>query len=144
VLYWIGIVRAGSKWREADSLGALLFLNVLVPLLALTTGRSMVYDNERLLMHIFPFLAALAGMGFSWLVTGIRQAADRMQKPRWAVPVTMLAVVLAFLPQSLSLVRLYPHLLSYYSEPWAGSPALPAWDWRPPTGARPIPPPCRT
>jgi hypothetical protein len=122
VLYWIGIVRAGSKWREADSLGGLLFLNVLVPILALTTGKSMVYDNERLLMHIFPFLAALAGMGFGWLVIGIQRAADRMQKPRWAVPATVLAVVLAFLPQSISLVRLYPHLLSYYSETVGGIP----------------------
>src|SRR4030042_64896 len=55
--------------HEAGSLGGLLFLNALVPLLALTTGKSMVYDNERLLMHVFPFLAALAGMGFGWLVT---------------------------------------------------------------------------
>jgi 4-amino-4-deoxy-L-arabinose transferase-like glycosyltransferase len=122
VLYWIGIVRAGWKWREADSLGALLFLNALVPILALTTGKSMVYDNERLLMHVFPFLAALAGMGFGWLVIGIQWAADRLQKPRWAVPVTVLAVVLAFLPQSISLVRLYPHLLSYYSETVGGIP----------------------
>ncbi|HSB03363.1 MAG TPA: hypothetical protein VLE49_22120, partial [Anaerolineales bacterium] len=99
-----------------------LFLNALVPLLALTTGKNMVYDNERLLMHVFPFLAALAGMGFGWLVIGIQRAADRMQKPRWAVPVTMLAALLAFLPQSISLVRLYPHLLSYYSETVGGIP----------------------
>jgi 4-amino-4-deoxy-L-arabinose transferase-like glycosyltransferase len=122
VLYWIGIVRAGWKWREADSLGGLLFLNVLVPILALTTGKSMVYDNERLMMHVFPFLAALAGMGFGWLLIGIQWATDRLQKPRWAVPVTGLAVLLAFLPQSISLVRLYPHLLSYYSESVGGIP----------------------
>jgi hypothetical protein len=122
VLYWIGIVRAGWKWREADSLGVLLFLNVLVPILALTTGKSMVYDNERLMMHVFPFLAALAGMGFGWLATGIQWAANRMQRPRWAVPMTGLAVLLAFLPQGISLVRLYPHLLSYYSESVGGIP----------------------
>ncbi|HEX2993249.1 MAG TPA: glycosyltransferase family 39 protein, partial [Anaerolineales bacterium] len=122
VLYWIGIVRAGWKWREADSFGGLLFLNVLVPILALTTGKSMAYDNERLIMHVFPFLAGLAGMGFGWLLTGIRQAADRMQRPRWAVPATVLVVLLAFLPQSISLVRLYPHLLSYYSETVGGIP----------------------
>ncbi|MGE5776373.1 MAG: ArnT family glycosyltransferase, partial [Chloroflexota bacterium] len=122
VLYWIGIVRAAWKWREADSFGGLLFLNVLVPILALTTGKSMAYDNERLIMHVFPFLAGLAGMGFGWLLTGIRQAADRLQRPRWAMPVTALAIVLAFLPQSISLVRLYPHLLSYYSETVGGIP----------------------
>jgi hypothetical protein len=122
VLYWIGIVRAGWKWREANSLGGLLFINALVPLLALTTGKSMVYDNDRLFMPAFLFLAALAGMGFGWLVTGIQRAADRMQKPRWAVPVTVLAVALIFLPQSINLVRLYPHLLSYYSETVGGLP----------------------
>jgi hypothetical protein len=73
-------------------------------------------------MHVFPFLAALAGMGFGWLVVGIHGAADRIQKPRWSVPATVLVVVLAFLPQSISLVRLYPHLLSYYSETVGGIP----------------------
>jgi hypothetical protein len=82
----------------------------------------MVYDNERLLMHVFPFLSALAGMGFGWLVIGIQRAADRLQKPRWVVPVTVLAVIFAFLPQSIDLVRLYPHLLSYYSETVGGIP----------------------
>jgi hypothetical protein len=122
VLYGIGIVRAGSKWREADSLGALLFLNALVPILALTTGKSMVYDNDRLFMPAFLFLAALAGMGFGWLVTGIQWAAERIQRQRWATPVIVLAVLLAFLPQSISLVRFYPHLLSYYSESVGGIP----------------------
>ena len=122
VLYWVGLVRAGWKWREADSLGGLLFLSALVPLLALASGKSMVYDNERLLMHVFPFLAALAGIGFGWLVIGIQRAAGRMQKPRWAAPVTALAVVLVFLPHSINLVRLYPHLLSYYSETVGGLP----------------------
>jgi hypothetical protein len=122
VLYWIGIVRTGWKWREANSLGGLLFISALVPLLALITGKSMVYDNDRLFMPAFPFLAALAGMGFSWLVAGIRRAADYTRKPRWAMPATILAAVLVFLPQSISLVRLYPHLLSYYSETVGGLP----------------------
>jgi hypothetical protein len=122
VLYWIGIVRAIRNWREADSLGGLLFLNALVPLLALTTGKSMVYDNDRLFLPAFPFLAALAGMGFGWLVIGIQRAADRVQKPRWAATVTVLAVLLVFLPQSINMVRLYPHLLSYYSENVGGLP----------------------
>jgi 4-amino-4-deoxy-L-arabinose transferase-like glycosyltransferase len=122
VLYWIGIVRALWKRREGGGLGGLLFINALVPLLALTTGKSMVYDNDRLFMPAFLFLAALAGMGFGWLVAGIRRAAGRMQKPRWAAPATVLAVVLFFLPQSISLVRLYPHLLSYYSGTVGGLP----------------------
>jgi hypothetical protein len=38
------------------------------------------------------------------------------------VPVTALIFVLAFLPQSISMVRLYPYLLSYYSETVGGLP----------------------
>ncbi|MBN2083636.1 MAG: glycosyltransferase family 39 protein [Anaerolineales bacterium] len=121
-LYWVGIFRAGWKWREANSLGGLLFISALVPLLALTTGKSMVYDNDRLFMPAFPFLAALAGMGFGWLVAGVRRTADRMGKPLLVMPATVLAAFLVFLPQSISLVRLYPHLLSYYSETVGGLP----------------------
>jgi hypothetical protein len=73
-------------------------------------------------MPAFPFLAALAGIGFGWLVIGIKRAADRIQKPRWTVPVTVLVVFLVFLPQSIHLVRLYPHLLSYYSATVGGLP----------------------
>ena len=122
VLYLIGIVRAGRKWREADSLGGILVISALFPLLAMAIGRAKLYDQERIFMPVFPFLAALAGVGFGWLAIGIRRAADRLQKPRWAVPATVLAVVLAFLPQSISMVRLYPYLLSYYSENVGGLP----------------------
>ena len=122
VLYWTGIVRAFWKRREAGGLGTILIINTLAPLLALTTGNSMVYDNERLFMPAFVFLAALAGMGFGWLEIGIRRLAERIQKTRWTVPVTALAAVLFFLPQSISLARLYPHLLSYYSETVGGLP----------------------
>jgi hypothetical protein len=121
-LYLVGIVRASWKWREAHSLGGLLLLNALVPLLVLASGQSMVYDNERLLMNVFPFLAALAGIGFGWLLIGIQRAAERMQKLRLVTPVTILIAVLAFLPQSISMVRLYPHLLSYYSANVGGVP----------------------
>jgi 4-amino-4-deoxy-L-arabinose transferase-like glycosyltransferase len=122
VLYGTGIVRAFWKRREAGGLGGLLFINALVPLLALTTGKSMVYDNDRLFMPAFIFFAALAGMGFGWLAAGIRRAAGRMRQPRLAAPAAVLAAGLFFLPQCISLVRLYPHLLSYYSETVGGLP----------------------
>jgi hypothetical protein len=122
LLYWTGIIRALWKRREAGGLGGLLIINALAPLLALTTGNSMVYDNERLFMPAFIFLAALAGMGFGWLEIGIRRLADRLQKARWIMPATALAAVLFLMPQSISLVRLYPHLLSYYSETVGGLP----------------------
>ncbi|MBN1439378.1 MAG: glycosyltransferase family 39 protein [Anaerolineales bacterium] len=122
VLYWAGIIRAGWKPSEAGGLGGLLVLNALTPLLALAAGQSMVYDNDRLFMPAFPFLAGLAGMGFGWLAAGIRRTAKRMRKPRWAAPIIGLAALLAFLPQTVGMARLYPHLLSYYSETVGGLP----------------------
>jgi hypothetical protein len=38
------------------------------------------------------------------------------------VPVAVFAAIIAFLPQTISLVSLYPHLLSYYSETVGGLP----------------------
>lgn len=122
VLYIIGMVRAGRNGREADRLGVLLVLLVLVPLVGLASGQSMVYDQDRIFMPVFPFLAALAGIGFGWLVMAIRRGAERFQRPRWAVPVTGVAFLLVLLPQSIGLIRLYPHLLSYYSEAVGGLP----------------------
>ncbi len=63
VLYAVGILRGILRRRDRAFCFMLLF-NALVPMLVLATGKTMVYDNERLLMPSFPFLAALAGAGF--------------------------------------------------------------------------------
>lgn len=68
-LYVIGIIRI-RKARQDEGLGLLLLLSALTPILAIAIGQSMVYDNERLIMVTFPFLAALAGIGFEWVVSG--------------------------------------------------------------------------
>jgi hypothetical protein len=68
------------------------------------------------MMVSFPFLAGLAGMGFGWV-----QSAWKKYSARWkgsAVrPVGVaLIFIIAFAPQLVTMVRLYPHYLSYYSE----------------------------
>jgi 4-amino-4-deoxy-L-arabinose transferase-like glycosyltransferase len=115
ILYFIGIFRAGTG-KHDSGLGWLLFLSALTPILAIAIGQSMVYDNERLMMASFPFLAALAGSGFGWIVSGWKKLSAHWGKPRvFPIGVAILAT-LAFVPQLMTMARLYPHYLSYYGE----------------------------
>jgi hypothetical protein len=115
----IGLVRGWRDRRPAWPVG-LWAIGALVPLLALTTGQSMVYDNERLFMPAFPFLALLAGAGLDWLLNGVaRVFAERQRLLRVAL---IVAGIGAFAPQTIQVAQLYPHLLSYYSESVGGLP----------------------
>jgi 4-amino-4-deoxy-L-arabinose transferase-like glycosyltransferase len=106
--------------RTARALGGLFALGVLIPLLIVATGLSAVFDDERLLMPIFPFLAALAGIGFALAWQSLQQLASRFGRPAWARPLTATLVIVTFLPQLVNAYTLYPHLLSYYSEAIGG------------------------
>lgn len=115
VLSLVGIIRAG-RWKQNKGLGFLLFLSALTPILAISTGKSMVYDNDRLIMVAFPFLAALAGAGFGWLVSGWRKLTARVSSGVVRHGGVIILIALAFVPQLVTMVRLYPHYLSYYGE----------------------------
>lgn len=119
VLYFVGIFSAG-KARQDNGLGWLLFLSALTPILAISTGKSMVYDNERLIMVSFPFLAGLAGIGFSWVVLGWETLSARWSRPLVSRGGIVILVLLAFVPQLVTMFRLYPHYLSYYGESVGG------------------------
>jgi 4-amino-4-deoxy-L-arabinose transferase-like glycosyltransferase len=120
-LYFVGIARAVTE-KTDGRLGWLLFFSALTPVLAISLGKSMVYDNERLMMVAFPFLAGLAGAGFAWIVLGIRMLALRWQKPAFGIIGVIILAIIAFTPQMVSIVGLYPHLLSYYGEGVGGLP----------------------
>ena len=119
VLYLIGIVRAGTG-KQDGGLGWLLFLSALTPILAISSGKSMVYDNERLIMVTFPFLAGLIGVGFGWIVSGLGKLSERWNKPIISRGGVVILILLAFVPQIVTMVRLYPHYLSYYGESVGG------------------------
>jgi 4-amino-4-deoxy-L-arabinose transferase-like glycosyltransferase len=121
ILYFVGIARAVTM-KTDGRLGWLLLLSALTPLLAISLGKSMVYDNERLMMVAFPFLAGLAGAGFAWIVLGIRTLALRWRKPALGIIGIIILAIIAFAPQLVSIVGLYPHLLSYYGEGVGGLP----------------------
>jgi 4-amino-4-deoxy-L-arabinose transferase-like glycosyltransferase len=119
-LMLVGIARARYDPRPDHPI--LLWISAAaMPLLALAGGKSMVYDNERLFMASFPYVAMLAGCGLAWLLTGVARVAQR-RRPGATVPGVLLLVIAAQLPQLLSAATLYPHLLSYYSETVGGLP----------------------
>lgn len=115
ILYFTGIISAGIT-RQDKGLSWLLFLSALTPILAISTGKSMVYDNERLIMVTFPFLAGLCGIGFAYLTSSVEKISSRLNKPTVTRSGVILLALIAFIPQIISMIRLYPHLLSYYGE----------------------------
>jgi 4-amino-4-deoxy-L-arabinose transferase-like glycosyltransferase len=114
VSYVLGTARALAT-RRLRAFGGLLVICALVPLVALAIGKSMVYDNDRLFMPTFPFLAALAGIGIDWVARGLTGYAQRLGNPALGRAATIAVVAVAFIPQIVAGASLYPHLLSYYS-----------------------------
>jgi 4-amino-4-deoxy-L-arabinose transferase-like glycosyltransferase len=118
----LAILGAATVVRRdwTHTLTGLLVLGGLVPMLLLIVGKAQIYDGERLWMPAFPFVAALAGVGFAHLATAVRGAAQRLARPAWASPLLVIIGVAAFLPPVAVARDLYPHLLSYYSETVGG------------------------
>lgn len=106
--------------REDRPLVGLLLMAIFVSLAIFTTGLGQVFDNERFMMPVFPFLAALTGIGFIRTIPIAEKfLAGRKLRLRKHLLVTMMIAV-AFVPHVLLAYDLYPHLLSYYSEAIGG------------------------
>jgi 4-amino-4-deoxy-L-arabinose transferase-like glycosyltransferase len=112
--YILGAVRT-LRAKPHRPLGGLLAICALAPLVVLSIGQSVVYDNDRLFMPAFPFLAALCGAGIDWLVWGARGLVARLGKPALSKAVPAAIFALALIPQTIVAAGLYPHLLSYYA-----------------------------
>ncbi len=119
ILYFLGILRGVFRRRDR-AFCALLALNACVPLIVLATGKSLVSNDESLFMSAFPFLAALAGVGFSWLVYLLKIVFQRLRRPGFAAAIAVAAAILFLITPILGIVTFYPHLLSYYSESVGG------------------------
>ncbi|MBN2676588.1 MAG: glycosyltransferase family 39 protein [Anaerolineaceae bacterium] len=122
VMFLLGVFRSVRSKNGDNGLGCLLLINALVAILPFTFGKQMLYDNDRLFMPVYPFIASLAAIGFGLLLTWIRKLLAGWKRPALAAPVSLLLGAALLLPQSLSAVSLYPHLLSYYSESVGGLP----------------------
>ncbi len=121
IAFILGIGRSFNQ-KEKRPLGVLLLFNALVPLLALAIGQSMVYDNDRLFMPAFVFVAALGGIGVDWVIRFVKNWLKDKGQARLGVLATVLLLALVFLPHLVSAAPLYPHWLSYYSGTVGGLP----------------------
>jgi len=121
LLFVVGVVRTIAS-RRARGFGGLLCLLFLVPLLVYATGKWPMPQSDRILVPFLPFLAALCGMGFAWLVQGLHFLFRRMHRPAITVAVSILLLILLFALPVYQAITLYPDLLSYYSEQAGGQP----------------------
>ena len=127
VMYLLGAFRvvARNGERRVDETGWLLILNALTPLLFAATGFQAAYSGERHFIPAYPYLACLAGVGFGLALDALSKAWQRaheranVTRVRWVVGL-LLALLLA--APLVSIVRLYPYELSYYSELVGGLP----------------------
>jgi 4-amino-4-deoxy-L-arabinose transferase-like glycosyltransferase len=121
-------VKGGVKMRTSrlsHSTGWLFLLNALIPLLFAATGLQAAYSGERHFIPAYPYLASLAGVGFGSVLDVVTAAWHRfhehvnMCKARLSVG---FGLTLLLLPPLLSVVRIHPYQLSYYSELVGGLP----------------------
>jgi hypothetical protein len=121
LLFGVGVVRTIVS-RRARGFGSLLLLLFLVPLFVYATGKWPMPQSDRILVPFLPFLAALCGLGFAWLVQGVHFLFRRMHRPAITVAVSILLLILLFALPVYQAITLYPDLLSYYSEQAGGLP----------------------
>jgi hypothetical protein len=111
----VGAVRVLLKGFK-DHLAWLLIFAAVFPILLEVFHFISAYDGERLLMPVFPFIAAFAGMGFAWGIHALERISVRWLHSRGVALLSLLMALVVFSPQVITSVVLYPHLLSYYSE----------------------------
>ena len=122
ILCLLGILRSILHRRDR-AFGFLVILSALIPLLVVASGQTKIYDNDRMLMPAFPFLAMLAGAGFGWVVKSIGALVVRFRIPKFVTPVLAVAAACAvWIPPVQNMIAYAPYWLSYYSETVGGLP----------------------
>jgi 4-amino-4-deoxy-L-arabinose transferase-like glycosyltransferase len=122
ILCLLGIMRAFIRRRDR-AFGFLMILSALIPLLVVASGQTKIFNNDRMLMPAFPFLAILAGGGFGWFVKSVGALAVRFRIPQFVTPLLAVAAACAvWIPPTQSMFAYAPYWLSYYSETVGGLP----------------------
>jgi 4-amino-4-deoxy-L-arabinose transferase-like glycosyltransferase len=121
ILFFAALGVFSTMRRKADRpLGVLFVLAAFVSVVIFTSGAGQVFDNERFMMPAFPYIAALAGIGFARSIPAVGLfLSNRGIQLRRQQLVAMIATAM-FVPHLLLAYDLYPHLLSYYSEAIGG------------------------
>jgi 4-amino-4-deoxy-L-arabinose transferase-like glycosyltransferase len=115
ILCLAGMARAG-KGKQDGGMAWLLIMCIAVSILPFIIGKSELHDNDRLFIPVFPFIAALAGIGFDWLIKGLEKIFIRIKQPALTITTPIIMGIALLISQSAAMAGLYPHLLSYYSE----------------------------
>ncbi len=125
-LFFVGGGRAAREGRR-ESFGVLCLLQVAFFWSLLALPGSPNHDGVRLFLPMFPFVAVLAGIGFSSLA----DSAGRLIEKRTAVgPAraraagvlsSLLLGMLFFFPPYLQATRIAPYYLAYYGEAIGGT-----------------------
>jgi 4-amino-4-deoxy-L-arabinose transferase-like glycosyltransferase len=115
VLATIGAVSM-MRNRADRPLAALLLLAVFFCLVIFSSGVGQVFDNERFMMPVFPYVAALAGVGFARTIPLVEKFVANRRLRLAGRPLIAMMSMLIFAPHLVLAGDLYPHLLSYYSE----------------------------
>ena len=102
--------------RKERPLGGLLLLAIFVCLVIFTSGLGQVFDDERFMMPVFPYIAALAGIGFVHVIPAVERFLSNRRIHLRRPQLIAMMVLVTFVPHLLLALDLYPHLLSYYSE----------------------------
>ena len=121
-IIFLATVGAFSAMRQKENrpLGGLFLLGIFVSLAIFTSGVGQVFDNERFMMPAFPYIAALAGIGFVPTVQAAGSFLSNRRIQFGRPQLVALMVIVMFVPHLLLAYDLYPHLLSYYSEAIGG------------------------
>ncbi len=100
-------VRTYIKKHLKDEILGMVIINILFLLILMSLPIAQNYDGIRLFMPVFPFLAVLAGVGFSELHKRISIAKKYKFLPN--------TLYLLLLPALITLVRIHPYQTSYYN-----------------------------
>lgn len=109
------------KRHDDQPLGSFLLIAIFFCLAIFASGLGQVFDNERFMMPVFPYVAALAGVGFIRSVPIAEKFLASRQIQLGGNRLIAMMIPAVFLPHLLLAYDLYPHLLSYYSETIGGA-----------------------
>jgi 4-amino-4-deoxy-L-arabinose transferase-like glycosyltransferase len=107
--------------------GYYILLNALVPLGIAVLGLQALYSGERHFMPVFPYLAMLAGIGFVAILDALEQRllvrfGGAKVAAQWQRLLLIGLTILLLAPPVVSIIRIHPYELSYYSEVVGGLP----------------------
>ena len=140
----VGLVAILRRWR-AEKAGILLLANGLVLLIVRALPMAPPHDGVRLFLPSFAFLAALAGVGCGWLLSGRRKRvhtrvalASRQCTGKTPVParyhratLALAGIVTLYAASASSLLWYAPQWLSYYNLAIGGLPGAARWGMEP-------------